>query len=149
MPAKFVEPNALGRYEDAAHRMSDLAREFLTRNGPDGIGKWLAFRLDTGECKAGPADHRYELVRHLARHGGDEKRYAYWCCAHDLSPRSAAIILKATRQMVAAGMQIIDPDKDTEQVLPNRPGQFNLWRPGDLLAAQRQIPIIGERNVTR
>jgi hypothetical protein len=149
MPAEYVTRNALGRYEDAAHRMSDQAREFLTRTGPDGIGKWLAFRLDTGECKAGPADHRYELVRHLARHGGDEKLYAYWCAAQDLSPRAAANFLKFNRQLHDSGMQIIDPDKDTEQVAPNRKGQFNLWRPADLLAGLGEIPILGERNVTR
>lgn len=148
MPAQFVSPGPLGRYSDAAHRMSDQAREFLTRNGIEGIGKWLAFRLDTGECKAGPADHKYELVRHLTRHS-DEKLYAYWCAAADLSPRSAEAFLKFNRQLYDAGMQLIDPDKDIEQVQPNRPGQFNLWRPADLLAGLGRLPIIGERNVIR
>ena len=146
MPAEYADrAGPLGQYEDAAYRLSDVVQNMLATHGVDVIGKWIAVRLDTGAWQAGPADHRYELIR-VIRRAHDEKRFAYLTIPPmSLSPRSAANYLKFTRQLYAAGMQIIDPDKDTEVVPVERPGSLNLyhsdlWRPGTPLA--RSLALI-------
>ena len=73
LPKSHAEPGALGMFSDAARRIADNFRLHLMADPAGNEGRWMAFRLDNGECDKTLYDTRSAAIRAkglFAKHWG-------------------------------------------------------------------------------
>lgn len=92
-----VDPGPLGVFDDAVRRIVDAVTEHLTHDPHGAPHRWLAFRLDTGECDKTLYDSRSDVIRikgMFAKHWG-----ALQILPMGMRPVEAAAYLKFSRQV--------------------------------------------------
>lgn len=126
MPSSYVSPNPItGRYDDAAHRISDDVNAVLAAEGFDVVGEWMIFGLDDGRPDIDNASSRHQ---HYPTH---ISACAHWRSTRPAilvkitpdgaTPRSVAIWLKMNRQAYDAGYRIPTGTYETSPVMMDPP----------------------------
>lgn len=103
-----VKPDPVtGRYEDAAHRLSDIVNTHLAAEGQAAWGRFVAARLSDGGTDGNLYDSKADAVRFQLH----EQQCAYVMVTPDgMSPHVAAIMLRFFRDCYDNGLNPADPD---------------------------------------
>lgn len=118
-----------GQVSDRAQRVSDTVNNHLVGTLGGAAGRWVAVRLSDGTSDGQLYDTKSDAVRHQLH----ETQCAYICITPDgMSPSSAALYLRFTEGLYAAGARVADPD--THVPMPARREQV----PGLIRAVARR-----------
>lgn len=104
---------------DAARRCADAVNNHLLAQGDSVVGRWVAVRLSDG----GTDDVLYDTKKAAVKHQIHETQCAYICIPPGgMQVNEALSYLRTNRQLYAANMRLIDPDK---HVVPNVRSEHN------------------------
>lgn len=93
---------------DAARRCADAVNNHLREQGESVVGRWVAVSLSDGSSDG----VLYDQKKHAVKHQLHETQCAYICIPPGgMQVNEALSYLRTNRQLYAAGMRIIDPDK--------------------------------------
>lgn len=95
-------------HSDRAKRCSDTHRLHRSALGTEAIGRYIAVRISDGQSDGTLYDTKRDAVRHQKH---NERLYAYLCIGpDDLSVCEAEATLEAFEAIMAAGLNLTDPD---------------------------------------
>lgn len=98
-------------HEDASKRVSDEYNLHRIGIGDASIGRWFAARLSDGTSDHVLYDNKRDAVIHQHH---DEQHYTFIKIGpYDMTPCSAAVMLKTARALAEKGMRFADPDSKT------------------------------------
>lgn len=117
-----VRPNPLtGRYEDAAHRISDDINTVLVNEGFDVAGEWMIFGLADGLPAVDNASHKHQHYpsKEMACYFWRSMRPAILCMIppDGANPRDVANWLYLNRQAWDNGYRLLGGIHDPQPVL--------------------------------
>lgn len=95
-------------HDDAAKRISDEYNLHRIGKGDASIGRWFAARLNDGTSDHTLYDSKRDAVIHQHH---NEKYYTFIKIGpYNMTPCSAAVMLKTGRALEDSGMRMADPD---------------------------------------
>ena len=95
-------------HEDAAKRVSDEYNLHRIGSGDFAIGRWFAAALSDGTSDHVLYDNKRDAVLH--QHHNEQYMTFIKIGPYDMTPCSAAVMLKTGRGLLDSGLKLSDPD---------------------------------------